>query len=335
MTDIERPPRGGAGVPSGDGPAAEALESAVASAAPDLGVRGGVVGTIPGEVPSTGRPGSLWHDAWHELRRNPMFIGCGLLIAVLLVMTAVPGLFTIQDPRLCRLSNSLLPVSGQHWFGTDLQGCDVYSRTVHGTRASVLVGVLTTLAVSVFGGLVGAFAGFYLGKLDALLSRVMDVFFALPLILGAVVILSIFPARGILSVVFVLAVLSWPIAARIMRASVISARSQDYVQAARALGASDLRILRRHILPNAVAPVIVVGTINLGVFIAVEATLTFLGIGLQDPTISWGIMIEDARSRFLVAPGPLLFPAAFLAVTVLSFILLGDAVRDALDPKLR
>ncbi|GAA3508527.1 oligopeptide transport system permease protein [Streptosporangium album] len=281
---------------------------------------------------------SLWGDAWHDLRRRPLFIGSAVLIGIFLVMAVLPWLFTSVDPfnaANCQLADARKGMSGAHWFGTDNLGCDVYARTVYGARNSIVVGLSTTIVTAVVGGLLGLFAGFKGGAVDTLFSRITEVFFAIPSILGALLILAVFRTGNVWTVMLALAVLTWPMTFRIMRAAVITAKGQDYVLAARALGASAPRIMFRHILPNALAPVIVVATINLGTFIAAEAGLSFLGVGLRSPDISWGLMIADARERFLEAPGPLLFPALFLSLTVLAFIMLGDAVRDALDPKLR
>jgi oligopeptide transport system permease protein len=206
---------------------------------------------------------------------------------------------------------------------------------VYGARPSILVGVLTTLGAVLLGGFVGAIAGFYGGMTDSVLSRLTDVFFAIPLLLGAIVFLSAFEARNVFTVVLALVVLGWTQIARIMRGAVISVREADFVLAARALGANDRRILGRHILPNALAPVIVVATISLGIFIVAEATLSFLGIGLPPSTVSWGGDISNGAQSLRSTPRILLAPAAALSVTVLSFILLGDAVREALDPRLR
>lgn len=284
------------------------------------------------------RPASLWGDAWDDLRRRPMFIGSALLISIFLLMSAFPRLFTSVDPfdaTTCLLGDARQGMSDLHWFGTDNLGCDVYARTVHGARNSIVVGVTTTVVTALVGGLLGLVAGFRGGAADTLLSRITEIFFAIPSILGALLILSIFRTGDVWTVVPALAVLAWPMTFRVMRAAVITVKGQDYVVAARALGASTPRIMFRHILPNAAASVIVVSTINLGGFIAAEAGLSFLGVGLRSPDISWGLMISDARQRFLEAPGPLLFPALFLSLSVLAAIMLGDAVRDALDPKLR
>jgi len=290
---------------------------------------------IEADTGGIGKPRSLWSDAWHDLRRNPMFIVSALLIFLLILVAAFPSLFTSQDPKFCDLSHFLGGRAPGHPFGFDRQGCDIYSRTIYGARASVMVGILVTSGVLIIGGIIGALAAFYGGIIDSLLSRLTDVFFAIPLLLGAIVFLSAFPFRNIWTVVAAIIILGWPQMARIMRGSVISVKESDFVTAARALGASDMRILSRHILPNAVAPVIVVATISLGLFIVLEATLSYLGIGLPPTTVSWGGDISDAQESLRAAPHVLLYPSVALSITVLAFMLLGDAVRDALDPKLR
>lgn len=286
------------------------------------------------------RPRSLAADAWHDLRRSPLFLVSVALIAVLLVLTAVPQLFTSVDPSAGDLARSRQAPSAQAWFGYDLLGRDVFARTIHGTRVSIIVGVLATTFTVLVGGSMGLLAGFYGGWVDGVLSRVADVFFGLPFVLGAIVILSTFretvgggPVGITALVVLTMSALSWPVTMRIMRSAAIAARNQDYVRAARGLGASASRVIWRHMLPNCLAPVLVYATIALGAFIGTEATLSFLGIGLRDPVVSWGVMISEARDYLRVAPFLLLFPAAFLAVTVLAFVMLGDAVREAIDPK--
>ena len=290
-------------------------------------------GTV--ESKSLGKPRSLWSDAWHDLRRNPTFVVSALLILFLILVAVFPSLFTSTDPQRCDLLMGNDGRTPGHPFGFDRQGCDVYSRVIYGARASVTVGVLVTSGVVLIGGLIGAIAGFYGGAWDSLLSRITDVFFAIPILLFAIVFLSSFALRSIWTVVAAIMLVGWPSVARIMRASVISVKESDFVTAARALGASDMRILRRHILPNAIAPVIVVATILLGVFIVLEATLSYLGIGLPGSTVSWGGDINDAQASLRTAPHVLLYPSVALSITVLAFMLLGDAVRDALDPKLR
>ncbi|GHK00810.1 peptide ABC transporter permease [Streptomyces sp. Y2F8-2] len=282
-----------------------------------------------------GRPRSLWSDAWRDLRRNPVFLASALVILFLVLISLWPSLITSGNPLVCELSKAQEGSQPGHPFGFDGQGCDVYTRTVYGARTSVTVGVCATLGVAVLGSVLGGLAGYFGGGWDAILSRATDIFFAIPVVLGGLVLLSVVTGNTVWPVVGFIVLLGWPQISRIARGAVITAKQHDYVQAARALGASDTRILLRHIAPNAVAPVIVVATIALGTYIALEATLSYLGVGLKPPSVSWGIDISAASPYIRNAPHALLWPSGALAITVLAFIMLGDAVRDALDPKLR
>jgi oligopeptide transport system permease protein len=288
------------------------------------------------------KPRSLTTDALNDLRRNPIFIISAVIIVVLVVIAVFPGLFTSKDPRFCDLNLSRQGPSADAWFGYDVQGCDVYVRTIYGARASILVGLVTTTAVVIIGGLLGMVAGFYGGKTDSIVSRITDIFFGIPLLLGGIIVLTSFPSDQstpqlvtIGKVSLALAILAWTSLARIMRSTVIQVKQADYVNAARALGGAAPRILRKHVVPNALAPVIVYATIVFGIFIATEATLSYLGIGLVPPVISWGVAINSAADYVRQSPHMILFPGLFLSVTVLAFIMMGDAVRDAFDPRLR
>lgn len=278
---------------------------------------------------------SLWSDAWRDLRRNPVFIISGLVIIFLVIIAIWPQLIASGNPLSCNLSKAQEGSQPGHPFGFTSQGCDVYTRTVYGARASVTVGVCATLGVALVGTALGGLAGFFGGFWDAILSRVTDIFFGIPVVLGGLVLLSVVTSSSVWPVVGFMVLLGWPQISRIARGSVITIKQNDFVQAARALGASNSRMMLRHVLPNAVAPVIVVATIALGTYIALEATLSYLGVGLKPPSVSWGIDISDASKFIRNAPHMLLWPAGALAITVLAFIMLGDAVRDALDPKLR
>jgi oligopeptide transport system permease protein len=281
-------------------------------------------------------PGGLWLEAWRTLRRRPLFIVSSVIILLLVLVSLFPGLFATRSPTFCQLQDSLAGSRSGHPFGFDTQGCDIYSRVIHGARASVSVGILSTLITVLFGGVVGALAGFYGGWLDSLLARLTDIFFSVPLLLGAITCMQAFPNKTVWVVALVLAAFGWPQVARIMRGSVISVRNAEYVTAATALGASRMKNLLRHVLPNAIPPVIVIATVSLGAFIGSEATLSFLGIGLNPgTTVSWGGDINQAQNALRSNPEVLLYPAAALSLTVLSFIMLGDAVREALDPKSR
>ncbi|MFH9136556.1 ABC transporter permease [Streptomyces sp. NPDC017524] len=291
--------------------------------------------------PAPGKPRSLWSDAWHDLRRNPLFIISMVLILLLAVMSIFPGLFTSASPRDANLAEHYLqhPNWGHFfapdWLGYDGQGRSIYARLVYGARASITVGVVVTLAVTITGLVIGMLAGYFGGWIDTILSRITDVFFGVPFIVGAMVILTSFEKRSVWVVILSLAFLGWTSIARVARGSVITIKQADYVVAAKALGASTFRILTRHILPNAIAPVIVVATIALGGYIAAEATLSFLGIGLAEPTVSWGIDVSAAKDQLRNAPYVLVIPSVMVSITVLSFLMFGDAVRNALDPKMR
>ncbi|MDY2668981.1 ABC transporter permease [Schaalia hyovaginalis] len=281
-------------------------------------------------------PSSLWGEAWKRLRRRPIFWIAATIILIALAIALVPGLFTSQDPRYCELSNSLGAPADGHPFGFNRQGCDIYARVIYGARASVAVGVFTTIFVVLIGGLIGMIAGYFGGWFDALLSRITDIFFAIPLLLAAIVFMQMFKDnRNVWMVITVLSIFGWTQIARITRGAVMTAKNEEFVTAARATGASKARILLSHILPNSMAPIIVYATVALGTFIVSEASLSFMGIGLPPTVVSWGADISAAQASLRTNPMVLFYPALALALTVLSFIMMGDAVRDALDPKAR
>ncbi|MER7458171.1 ABC transporter permease [Micromonospora sp. NPDC126480] len=281
------------------------------------------------------RSASLWADARRQLVRDPVFVIAFLYVLVVGSMAAFPKLWTSQDPRDCTTDRSRIPPSWDHPFGFDTLGCDYYSHAIYGARPSMTIAIMATGAMVIVGGVLGMLAGYYGGWTDTIISRLMDIFFSLPFLLGAIVFLTVIKRQNIWTIAGVLFLLSWPTIARIMRGSVISSKDLDYVHAAKAVGATNGRLMFRHILPNAIAPMLVYATIVLGAFVTAEATLTFLGVGLQPPTQSWGIMISAHQVYFLEDPWLLLFPCGLLVGTVLSFILMGDALRDALDPKFR
>ena len=300
-------------------------------------------GGLPESAQKQQKPRGLLGDAWFDLRRKPLFWISATFIALFVVMAVFPSLFSSGDPINGALSRSQVRPSADAWFGYDLQGRDVYARTIYGARASILVALLSTIGTLLIGGGMGMIAGYRGGWVDALLSRIADIFFGLPFVLGAIVILTTFNGAGtdnsewmIMGLVIMsLTVLSWPVVMRLMRSSVLATKEADYIVAARALGAGTGRIILKHLLPNCLAPLLVYGTIMVGSFIGAEATLSFLGIGLKTPVVSWGIMISEAQNLLRVSPYLLFFPAAFLVAAVLSFVMLGETVREALDPKLR
>lgn len=294
-------------------------------------------GGPPGEAAE--KPRSLTADAWDDLRRNWIFWAAAVLVVLVVVIAAFPSLFTSADPRACALSRQHAGPSGGAIFGYNFQGCDIYARTIYGARNSVLIGLFATLIAGFIGLIIGLAAGYFGGWVDALLARGIDIVLGIPTLLAAIVLARRLVAdpqsSGFWAVVITLGVITWTTGARIMRSSVIAAKSQDYVAAARMLGAGPRRLMFRHILPNAAAPFVVVLTILLGVNIATEATLTFLGVGLRGDAVSWGVDIQTAAGFARETANPLIWPSLFLALTVLAFIMLGDAIRDAFDPRLR
>jgi oligopeptide transport system permease protein len=298
-----------------------------------------------GTLDTSRPPESQWKEAWKNLRRNVLFWIAAVIIGFVAIVVLFPGLFTDLDPAKADLSRSLEGSSPGHIAGFDKQGYDVFARTIYGARASVAVGLACTFVVTFLGLLTGALAGFYAGWSDTIVSRVADIFFAIPLLLGAIVGLSVlnnvWPDRGfwggVGAVTFALAAFGWPQVTRIARSAVLEVKNLEFVDAARAIGASRSRNLWRHVVPNSLAPVIVIATVSLGIFIVAEATLSFLGIGLPYGVVSWGNDISAAQNQIRSGQrlGVLFWPAGALALTVLGFILLGDAVQDALDPKSR
>lgn len=280
---------------------------------------------------------NLWLDAWRDMRRRPMFYISGVLIVLVVLVALFPGWFTQVSPTLnCQLANSNGGPTAGHPLGFTKQGCDIYSRIVHGTSTSLSVGIIVTILTAGLGVLFGAFAGFYGRWLDAVLSRVGDIFFAIPYILAAVVIMSVFSAnRNIAVISLAIGLFAWPSTARVLRAEILRVKNADFVMASTAIGVSKFKILMRHVLPNSIAPVIVITTLSLAAAIVAEATLSFLGVGLPTTFMSWGNDISQAQSDLRNAPQTLIYPSLALTITALSFIMMGEVIRDALDPKAR
>jgi oligopeptide transport system permease protein len=284
------------------------------------------------------KPSNLWRDAWRDLRRRPIFWIAGVLIVFIAFVALFPGLFTQTPPNSdCQLANSNAGPTAGHPLGFTKQGCDIYSRIVYGAGTSLSVGFIVIALTSITGIIFGALAGYFGGFLDTVLMRAGDIFFSIPYILAAVVIMSVFSEnRNILVIALAIGVFSWPTTARVLRSEVLRVKNSDFVMAATATGLSRLSILIRHVLPNSIAPVIVVTTLSLGAAITAEATLSFLGVGLPtNEFMSWGNDISQAQRDLRTDPQTLIYPSIALTLTVLSFILLGEALRDALDPKAR
>ncbi len=272
-------------------------------------------------------------ELWRRFRRNRLAT-VGLVVIGLEVAAAVLApLITFVDPGQVDSDASLSPPSAAHWFGTDLLGRDLYSRVVYGARVSLQVGIVAALIAVTIGVVAGAAAGWYGGLVDGLVMRVTDVFLAFPYVLAAIAVITAV-GRGKTAVIVVLGLLGWMPIARLFRSRVLQARQTEYVEAARAMGVEDLRILTRHILPNAVQPVVVYATIFVGTAVLSEAALSFLGAGITEPTAAWGLMVAQGRDFVLSSPHLLLFPGGAIFLTVLAFVFVGDGLRDALDPRL-
>ncbi len=293
-------------------------------------VAGALAGGPEGEARST----SLAREALARLIKSPLAI-MGASIVFVFAFTAIfaPWLAT-HDPAFISLTNRLRPPSPEHWLGTDDLGRDVFSRLVYGARVSLMVGIGVVAIRAVIGVLVGLVSGYAGGAVDALLMRITDVFIAFPGILLALAIMAIW-GTGLINVVIALSVVGWPQFARLVRAEVLSLRERDYVQAGRALGGNAVRLVSRHVFPNVLPIIVVYASLNISAPIIAEAALSFLGLGIQPPEVSWGSMLSSAHRYMRVAWWLATFPGIAITVSVIGFNLFGDAVRDALDPRMR
>ncbi len=290
---------------------------------------------------SAGPSRTLAGDAWRRLRKNKLATVAIIWIAIMVVAAVTADLWVPQifgDPIAINtetlIDDRLQAPTLEHPFGTDDLVRDVFARVVYGARFSLAVGLIATAISIVIGLILGALAGYYGGITDAAVMRGADVFFAFPYTLFAIALIAVL-GPGFINVFIAIGVLGWPSIARVFRSSILSVKQQDYIQAARALGGNDVRIMMRHIMPNSVAPIIVYGTMSIGGAILTEAALSFLGMGIQPPTPSWGYMINASTKFMLTAPWLMLWPGFAILTTVLAFVLLGDGLRDALDVKMK
>jgi peptide/nickel transport system permease protein len=286
------------------------------------------------QIAKPARPG-FFTSLVRFCRKKPLGAAGGALM-VLMVLTAIfAEPLSTHDPIATDAAATLARPGAQHWLGTDHLGRDIYSRIVHGTRISLIVGLLSTLLGSVLGGLIGLISAYFGGKTDLITQRVLDILQGLPLLVLALV-MSAALGPSVENVVIAISIPILPRAARVIRASVLSIREMQYVEAARALGLAHLRIAFRHVLPNTIGPFIVLTTAQLGSAILVEATLSFLGLGVPEPYPSWGRMLSVSAAEYAQkAPHLVLFPGIAISLAVFGSNLLGDALRDTLDPRLR
>ncbi len=284
---------------------------------------------------------TLWGDAWKRLRKNKLAIfgAIWIIFMILVALTAdlwVPqtlGSPTEADSTTMAQMSRLAP-SAEHPFGTDTLGRDVLCRVIYGARISLAVGVLATAISTLIGLVMGALAAYYGGIWDTIIMRLADIFLAFPYILFVIAMLAVI-GSGIQNVFIAIGILGWPSIARVFRSAILSVKENDYVDAARAMGASDFRIIARHIFPNSVASIVVYATMNIGGAILTESALSYLGMGVVPPDPSWGIMIQDGQTYLATQPWLMLMPGLAILTTVLAFTLLGDGLRDALDVKMK
>src|SRR6202521_310833 len=278
---------------------------------------------------------SLRHSLAVNVRHNPLAATGVVLVIVFIVFAMFAPWIAPQDPAFINLPARLERPSHAHWFGTDELGRDISSRIVFGARISMMVGSCVVIVSLALGLIIGSIAGYYGGGIDRFVNVVlMNAFLSFPGILLAIAFVA-FRGAGIFNLVLALSLGGWVGYARLVRGQVLAAREREFVEAARALGASDLRIIVHHILPNIIQPVIVQAAIGMAGAILAEATMSFLGLGVPPPTASWGSMLNDARSHLFDAPHLVLFPAVTVMLAVLAFNFIGDALRDLLDPRSR
>lgn len=284
----------------------------------------------------TNKKRSQWREVWRMLKKNKMaLLGLGILV-ILVLLALFADVIADYDTVVIKqnLANRLKGPSAEHWLGTDEFGRDIFARLIHGARVSLKVGIIAVGISIVLGGILGALAGFYGGRIDNIIMRIMDVFLAVPSILLAIAIVSAL-GPSILNLMVAISISSVPSYARIVRASVLSIRDQEFVEAARAIGANNARIIFRHIIPNSLAPVIVQGTLGVASAILSTAGLSFIGLGIQPPAPEWGSMLSGGRQYLRYAWWVTTFPGVAIMITILSLNLLGDGLRDALDPRLK
>jgi peptide/nickel transport system permease protein len=277
---------------------------------------------------------SPWRDAWRTLRKNKLaMVGLGIIVFFVLVALFAPAIAPFPyDQGELALKNK--PPSEKYWFGTDYNGRDIFSRVVYGARISLWVGFFSVVGSVVAGTILGLLAGYYGKWVDTLISRLFDIMLAFPSILLAIAIVSIL-GPSLQNALLAIAIINIPTFGRLVRSRVLSLKEEEFVMAARAIGMKDSRILIHHILPNSLAPIIVAGTLGIATAIIEAAALGFLGLGAQAPEPEWGKMLADSRQYIQKAPWTVIFPGLCIMVTVLGFNLIGDGLRDALDPRMK
>ena len=277
---------------------------------------------------------SYWHSAWLRLRGNPAALAGLLFLIVLIVMAIFAPMLSVWSVTAQDLKSQNMPPSSLHWFGTDDLGRDIFVRTWYGARISLFVGLMAALIDFVIGVTYGGYSGYKGGKTDIAMMRVLEVLYGLPYLL-VVILLMVVMGPSLLTIIIALTITGWISMARLVRGQVLQLKNQEYVTAARSFGASTAHVIRRHLLPNAMGPILVQMTLTVPSAIFAEAFLSFLGLGVQAPYASWGVMANDALGVILSGDWwQLFFPALFISLTMFAFNVVGDGLQDALDPRL-
>jgi oligopeptide transport system permease protein len=275
------------------------------------------------------RGSSLWSDAWHRLRQNRLAVFGGIILTALALLCLFGPLFS-QSYQTQNLDLGASAPSAAHWLGTDILGRDLFSRILYGGRISLTVGLVATFVALTIGVTYGAVAGYFGGKLDVVMMRIVDILYALPFTIF-VILLMVFFGRNIFLLFFAIGAVEWLTMARIVRGQILSIKKMEYIEAARSLGFSRWRIIFRHMIPNILGPIIVYATLTIPAVMLLEAFLSFLGLGVQPPMSSWGVLIKDGAEKMEEFWWLLVFPGAIFSLTLFSLNFLGDGLRDALD----
>lgn len=282
-------------------------------------------------APDQLEPGtSLWRDAWHRLRKNRLAVAGAVVLAVIAVACIAGPWFSPYSYNEIDLSNTFRPPNAANWLGTDQLGHDLLVRLLYGGRISLMVGLVATFVALAIGVTWGAVAGFFGGKLDTVMMRIVDILYALPFTIF-VILLMVFFGRNIFLLFFAIGAVEWLTMARIVRSQILSIKKMDYIEAARALGLGRRRIIFRHMIPNILGPIIVYTTLTIPAVMLLEAFLSFLGLGVQPPMSSWGVLIKDGAEKMEEFWWLLVFPGGIFSLTLFSLNFLGDGLRDALD----
>lgn len=275
---------------------------------------------------------SYWKDAWRRFKKNKLAIASIIVIAFLAFMAAFGTWMSGQNYFDNDLMNANKPMSSDHWFGTDNLGRDLFARTWYGARISLFIGLMAAFIDLVIGVIWGSISGYIGGKVDEYMMRIADILTGLPYLLVVVLLMVVMP-KGLWTLIFAMTITGWINMARIVRGQVMRLKTEEYVMAARSLGASTVRIVWKHLIPNTLGPILVTLTLTVPTAIFTEAFLSFLGLGVPAPQASWGTMTSDALDALRYYPYQLFFPAFFICITMLAFNIIGDGLRDALDPK--